>query len=390
MARYEQHSVGAGIYAAIAQRIAEQNAQRRQSTLDGIAMDDRMRAIAREDALARRQATQDANANADRLAGIMGPSSDLSPEQAAALRAGGYTVADQTTLPARGGMLDIPSPMSREGLIAQTFAQPPADTSPLASHLRDTIAQEGQARQAQQAQAKLRDIPAAPYSRRDETYTEQQARQVRDEAVAEKNRQREDAQAFAREQADANRASAKERSDADRQMRETIAHMSNSNSVETRALGNQLKQLQIQAQQDKLDAARSDRGRAEKERIAGRTDVRDLAQSILDDPSLSSITGALDARTPNLLPGSVDVQARLDQLKNKLSLAGRSQMKGQGQISDFEGRMLASAMTAIDPRAGSENVKKYLRQIIDVMGDDNTSGNSGNTRKIGRFDVVEH
>jgi hypothetical protein len=45
-------------------------------------------------------------------------------------------------------------------------------------------------------------------------------------------------------------------------------------------------------------------------------------------------------------------------------------MKGQGQVSDFEGRMLASAVSAIDRAAGPEVVKKHLQEIVDAFAGD--------------------
>ena len=115
----------------------------------------------------------------------------------------------------------------------------------------------------------------------------------------------------------------------------------------------------------KIEAANKDRDTAKGAIATARADVRDLAQSILDDPALESITGPIEGRRDTFVrAGNVDVLARLTQLLNKLSLESRSKMKGQGAVSDFEGRMLASSVSAINRAAGPDNVKKHLREII--------------------------
>jgi hypothetical protein len=177
--------------------------------------------MAREEADARRAESVAKQQDADRTAGIYGPSADLNPEAAATLRAGGYGVTERSTLPAR------------------TLDMPTGDGGPIVPGV---------------------DLPSTSYSRRAETYNEQLARQQREAAQAEKDEQRRfrDEQAtadraFRGEQASANRDAAAERAQADRDMKLLIADMTRSGSAETRALGNELKRLQIQAAQDKLD-----------------------------------------------------------------------------------------------------------------------------------------
>jgi hypothetical protein len=350
-------SPGAAAGRALREVLLQQQIKRQQDFLDGITLQSRLRAEARAEAEARRQAVLDRRADADRTAQIFGPDADLTPEAAATLRAGGYQVNEQTTLPAR------------------TIAMPttPADVRAEVDRRKAALGYPTVAAQ---------DLPSTSYSRRQETYAEQLAREQREAAQAEKDEQRRfrdeqaDAErAFRGEQAEANRAATAERSAADRDLKLMIAQMSASNNMETRALGLELKRLQIQAERDKQDAARIDRERSEKARAQGRSDVRDLAQGLINDPNLERITGNVGATTPDLRPGSIDARARLTQLVNKLSLEGRNALKGQGAISDFEGRMLAAAVTSIDPRAGAETVRKHLKAIVAVMSDGEPAGN---------------
>jgi len=226
------------------------------------------------------------------------------------------------------------------------------------------------------------DLPSQSYSRRAETYAEQLAREQREAAQAEKdeartfrNDQAVAQRTFQGEQNDANRQARAEQSAADRELKTLIASMSQSQSAETRALGSQLKQLQIEAEKDKIEASRKDRDQATKAKAQGRSNVKNLAQGLIDDPNLDRITGNVGATTPDMLPGSIDARARLVQLVNSLSLNEREKLKGSGAISDFEAKMLGAAASAIDPRAGAEMVRKHLKAIVAVMSDGEPGGN---------------
>jgi hypothetical protein len=101
-----------------------------------------------------------------------------------------------------------------------------------------------------------------------------------------------------------------------------------------------------------------------------RQQIRDLAQGLIDDPALDHISGPIAGRTVDILPGSVDAARRLQQLTSLLSLESRSKLKGQGAVSDFEGKMLSNSVSAIDRRAGASNVKKHLQEIVTALAGD--------------------
>lgn len=182
-------------------------------------------------------------------------------------------------------------------------------------------------------------------------------------------------------QAAATAAAAKDRADADRASRDQNAADALAGRADSQGLRNQLTEMQIQGMQDKRDATAKAQGDAANAVKTSRQGVRDLAQSILSDPALDGITGALQGRRDTFFDGkAIDEKTRLDQLIGQLSLQARGQMKGQGQISDFEGRLLANAVSAIDRAAGPEEVKKHLREIISSFsGDAPSSGPSTNT-----------
>ena len=135
-------------------------------------------------------------------------------------------------------------------------------------------------------------------------------------------------------------------------------------------IGNYLKMLQAEMLKGKIDDTAKARSDASGAVASGRAQVRDLASGLLSDQNLDAISGPVAGRTMDVRPDSVDAAARLKQLVNMLSLESRGKMKGQGQISDFEGRMLASAVSAIDRTAGTANVKKHLQEIIDAFAGD--------------------
>ena len=67
------------------------------------------------------------------------------------------------------------------------------------------------------------------------------------------------------------------------------------------------------------------------------------------------------------IPGSSEynLKALVSNLTDKLALAARGQLKGQGTVSDFEGKMLKNAQTALkfnmDPA-------QAMQQLLNVRG----------------------
>ena len=85
--QHDQLSIGASIFERIGAELQRQAEQRRQTSIDGIDMQSKIAAVQRAEQLARRQdeidarqAREDEQRQADRLASIHGPSADLSPE----------------------------------------------------------------------------------------------------------------------------------------------------------------------------------------------------------------------------------------------------------------------------------------------------------------------
>jgi hypothetical protein len=88
--------------------------------------------------------------------------------------------------------------------------------------------------------------------------------------------------------------------------------------------------------------------------------------TIIDDPALTSTFGWGNILKRNV-PGSAEYNLKqlTSNLTDKLALAARGQLKGQGTVSDFEGKMLKNAQTALkfnmDPA-------QAMQQLLNVRG----------------------
>jgi hypothetical protein len=170
-----------------------------------------------------------------------------------------------------------------------------------------------------------------------------------------------------------------ERAAADLRMEKYIAQLAASGKAENQSIANDLKRLQITGLKDKAEEAKTAKATAAAGVASTRQQVRDLASGLIADPALDSITGPIEGRVGPYISGpAIDAKRRLDQLVSTLALSERGKMKGQGQISDFEGRLLANAVSAIDRTAGPDEVRKHLRDIVQAFqGDTPQAGQGG-------------
>lgn len=179
------------------------------------------------------------------------------------------------------------------------------------------------------------------------------------------------AQAAASERAAADRASREQTAAEANATREEIARMGAQNAGATRELQNELTRMRIDTEREKADAAKQTRTDQATGVANTRSQIRDLAQSLITDPELAGITGPIEGRRDTFLTGgAVDAKRRLDQLLGMLSLESRSKLKGQGTVSDFEGKMLERAVSAISRAAGPEITKQHLKEILDAFQGD--------------------
>lgn len=85
--------------------------------------------------------------------------------------------------------------------------------------------------------------------------------------------------------------------------------------------------------------------------------------NILADPAFDKTFGITNIlRRNNPTSPSFTLKNQVDTLLNKLALAARGELKGQGQISDFEGKMLRNAQTALKLNMTVESARYQLKQ----------------------------
>lgn len=91
-----------------------------------------------------------------------------------------------------------------------------------------------------------------------------------------------------------------------------------------------------------------------------------LADNLLRDPNLDAIFGIGGKLNPaNYIPGTHNqaIKAQVQQIKDVLSLDNRGKLKGQGAVSDFEGRMLANAASIVNGNLSAADARKALVQV---------------------------
>ena len=114
----------------------------------------------------------------------------------------------------------------------------------------------------------------------------------------------------------------------------------------------------------------------------------DMAAKLRDSKGFGSIYGSFQGATPNIRQSSVDAGAVRDQLGNILTLAARGALKGQGQVSDSETRMLQQAQTMLNnPRISDEMAVEEVGRVmayLESKGAIAPSAPTTSTRKAGR------
>lgn len=90
-----------------------------------------------------------------------------------------------------------------------------------------------------------------------------------------------------------------------------------------------------------------------------------IVDSLLQNLNLSGISGVIDNEKPGILMGANARTAKnqFNQVKGLLALENRSKLKGQGAVSDFEGRILDNAASALGRNLSDDEFVKQLKQV---------------------------
>jgi hypothetical protein len=108
-------------------------------------------------------------------------------------------------------------------------------------------------------------------------------------------------------------------------------------------------------------------GEKREKTATNKQEIVDIITEIENDPGFS--TGLNPKRVAQKIPGSPEFSflKKVENLKGRLALDQRQMMKGQGQISDYESKMLERAVSMLDMGLGEKDFRKELNRIKEIM-----------------------
>lgn len=92
-----------------------------------------------------------------------------------------------------------------------------------------------------------------------------------------------------------------------------------------------------------------------------------LVDSILAHPSLPAAVGPVDGRLPSFSAGARDFDERVDQLRGQAFLQARQELKGGGQITDYEGQRAEAALVRASQAKGEDEFKAAMLEFKDAI-----------------------
>jgi hypothetical protein len=92
-----------------------------------------------------------------------------------------------------------------------------------------------------------------------------------------------------------------------------------------------------------------------------------IVDAILTHPSLPTAVGPVQGRLPSVTAGSRDFDERVEQLKGRAFLQARQELKGGGQITDFEGARAEAALVRASQAKSEEDFKAALKEFRDAL-----------------------
>ena len=116
----------------------------------------------------------------------------------------------------------------------------------------------------------------------------------------------------------------------------------------------------------------------------------DLTDSILKDPALDSVLGAVEGRMPEAWMGEerMRVQSKINQLKGQAYMQGREALKGGGQITEQEANKAEQALIRAEQAVGEkdfrlamEEFKTHMRAAMEAYQRETGQGAVSSMRK---------
>jgi hypothetical protein len=104
--------------------------------------------------------------------------------------------------------------------------------------------------------------------------------------------------------------------------------------------------------------------------IAAQESIR-LVDDLLADPALPSAVGPIDGNLPgfirNFRGGVKNFDERVEQLKGKAFLVARQELKGGGQITDYEGQRAEAALIRAGQAKGEDEFRAAMLEFKDAI-----------------------
>lgn len=180
--------------------------------------------------------------------------------------------------------------------------------------------------------------------------------------------EKEAARAAAAEQARLNREAATERARETNETRRTLATIAASGKADTQALGNQLRQIQIDAAQDKLDAGRKERAQLETGQREQIQETLDVVNAMLDSQGvgagLDAATGAYELR--GFTQPAQNFNAYRDRLAAMLTAPNLKYLKGP--LSDKDIIFVQNLSTNLaNRRMSGELTRQNLLKLQELL-----------------------
>ena len=112
-----------------------------------------------------------------------------------------------------------------------------------------------------------------------------------------------------------------------------------------------------------------EKAQTEESRMPQIQDAFDITMQLLDDDSYRGLYGAIDGRTPTLLPESLNAKAKLERLSNILYMFARGELKGQGQVTEQEADAARNAASTISNfLQGDDQAQEELMRLNKQFG----------------------
>lgn len=121
-------------------------------------------------------------------------------------------------------------------------------------------------------------------------------------------------------------------------------------------------------------ASATAQGKAQGEAAAAYPQVEEAANnmlgtidSLLNDPYLDSMVGAVDTWRPNVSSSAARVQSKMDQIRGQSFLQAFNSLRGGGQITEVEGQKATDALARMNTAQSESDYKSALNELRGII-----------------------